>query len=152
MNAIQIINTLKSDKITHKSRGFNITYFHGDNEFNIEALRYSWRLLIFQIYAKDEHVISIEKAIDTVKERTCSMCNAVPYKKYTRIIPRYLVEGSVELLNYFLSKNRYSATMRASLIMEGKVKIYMGLKMIEFESYEMVYVRTKDTMKIRSIP
>ena len=33
------------------------------------------------------------------------MRHAVPYKKYTRLMRKYIVEGSVELLNYFPSKN-----------------------------------------------
>ena len=38
------------------------------------------------------------------------------------------------------------------MIVKVKVKIYMGLKRIIFGTYEMVYVGTKNTMKIRSVP
>ena len=38
------------------------------------------------------------------------------------------------------------------MILEGKGKIYMGLKRIEFGAYEMIYVRAKNNMKIRSVP
>ena len=35
---------------------------------------------------------------------------------------------------------------------EGKGKTYTGQKMIEFGTYTMVYVGTKNIMKIRSVP
>ena len=39
-NARQIINALEADKITYESQGFNITDFHGENEFSIQSPRY----------------------------------------------------------------------------------------------------------------
>ena len=38
------------------------------------------------------------------------------------------------------------------MIVEGKVKIDVGLKMIESGAYAMVYVRTENTTKIRGVP
>ena len=62
-----------------------------------------------------------------------------------------MVEGLVEILNKLLWENIIYETMRPSMIVEEKGKIYMGLKMIEFGAYAMVYVGTKNTMKIRSV-
>ena len=41
--------------------------------------------------------------------------------------------------------------MNQSIIVEGKVKIEIGLKGVEFGAYTMVHVGTKNTMKIRSV-
>ena len=77
-NAGQIIYALEAKKIPHESPGFKITDFHGDNEFNIQDLRYYLRPLTVKIYSKDEHVVFIKKAKVTVKERTRFMCHYVP--------------------------------------------------------------------------
>ena len=38
------------------------------------------------------------------------------------------------------------------MIVEGKLRINMGLERIEFGAYELVYAGTKSTMKRRSVP
>ena len=58
----------------------------------------------------------------------------------------------MELLNYSPSNNGTFQTMSPSMMVEGKIKIDMGLKMIEFGDYAMVYVGVKNTTKIRSVP
>ena len=76
-NARKIINAMEANKITHESRGFNIKDSHMDNKLNIQALIYFLCSSTVHIYAKDEHVGFIKKAIGTVKKRTRSMCHAV---------------------------------------------------------------------------
>ena len=78
------------------------------------------------------------------------MCQDVPYKKYTKLVTKSLVEGAVELLNYIPSNDRVSETIIPSI--EVKVKIDIGLKSIGLGTYIIVYVRTTNTMKRRSIP
>ena len=65
---------------------------------------------------------------------------------------QYLFEEVVELLNYLTYKNKVSETISASMIVEMKVKIDMGLKMEEFGACAMVYAGTTNTMKRRSVP
>ena len=77
-NARKIINALDAHKRTHESQGFNIIDFHRNNDLNIQVLIDYLRLLAVHIYAKDEHVGFIEKALGTVKEITPSMCHASP--------------------------------------------------------------------------
>ena len=78
------------------------------------------------------------------------MFHDVSFKKYTRLMIQSLGEGAVGMFNYFPSKNSVSETMIPSMIVEGKKKIYMGLKMIECGAHAMVYSGTKNTMKKRS--
>ena len=63
-----------------------------------------------------------------------------------------LVEWAVELLNYCLSNSIISEKIISSIIVEGKCKIDMGLKRIEFGAYAMVYVGATNTMKRRIVP
>ena len=48
-----------------------------------------------------KNVELIEKMISEVKYRIRSICHAVHYKKSTRLMPQFLVDGAVKLLNYF---------------------------------------------------
>ena len=65
----EIINTIERDIIKHEQRGFEITYIHGYNEFNIQSLRDFLQPMNLQIYAKMEDVGFIKNTIKTIKER-----------------------------------------------------------------------------------
>ena len=52
----------------------------------------------------------------------------------------------------FPSKNGVSDTMSPAAMVDGKNKLDMGMKMLEFGSYAMVYVGTKNNTKQRSVP
>ena len=80
------------------------------------------------------------------------MCHYVPYKKQTRIMKKYIVEGAVELLNYPPSNKSVSDIINPSMIVEAKGKIDMVLKMIEFGAYAMVYGWLINNTKRRSTP
>ena len=47
---------------------------NGDNKFNIQSLQDFLQPINLHIYAKYEHVVLIENAIKTIKERAISMC------------------------------------------------------------------------------
>ena len=149
-NAREITNKLEVYKRTHESRGFKIIDFHGENEFYIQYITYYLCPPMVNIYAKYEHVGFIKEATSTVKYIIRLMCHDVPYKKYTKLVTKSLVEGAVELLNYIPSNDSVSETIIPSI--EVKVKIDIGLKSIGLGTYIIVYVRTTNTMKRRSIP
>ena len=121
------------------------------SHINIHSKRGYLNPPMVHIYAKDENVEFIKKAIATVKDRTLLMCHDITHKKYTRLMKKSIVEGLVELLNYFPSNIRIYETMIPSMILKDKGRIYMGLKRIEFGMYEMVYVRAINTMKRNSV-
>jgi hypothetical protein len=148
----QIINTLEIVRQTYEARGFNITAIHGDNEFNIEALRTSILPATLHIYGKDEHVGKIERSIRTVKERARMSCHSLPYKKVPKIMVKALVDTVIQWLNAFPSETGVSRNMSPSTIVQGIPSPDMNTKRIVYGSYAMVYIGTKNNMTRRSVP
>ena len=77
----------------------NLTFSHFPQPINLH------------IYAKEEHVGFIENAIKTIKERARSMCHTETYRRYTFLITQYMIEGVIDMLNFFPSKNAISNTI-----------------------------------------
>ena len=63
-----------------------------------------------------------------------------------------MIEGVIDMINFFPSKNTISDTMGTDMLVEGKQKLDFGKKQIEFGAYAMVYMGTKGNMKKRSVP
>ena len=99
-----IVNEIQRITNIYERRGFVITKYHGDNEFNMNDLRETIRLGILHICANEEHIHKIEMLIRTAKERCRCTCHLVPYKGYPKLMTRSLVEGMVGLLNDFPSR------------------------------------------------
>ena len=59
----------------YNSRGFKIIASHGDNEFNIQTLKYFLLPELHYIYGKYQHVGIIERSTRTVKELCRVMCH-----------------------------------------------------------------------------
>ena len=97
-------------------RGFEITYIHGDNDFNIQSLPNFLQLINLHIYAKEDHVRFNENAIKEIKERACSMCHTTPYIRYTLLMTLSLIERVIDMLNFFQSKNAIFDTMGPAML------------------------------------
>ena len=147
-----IICCILRDKQKYQSRGFDISDIHADNKFSSKKLEEEILPTILHVYAKEEHVGFIENAIKTVKERVRTMCHAVPYRKFTKLMTKSVVEGAVDLLNAFPSKNSVSDVISPSAIIQGRDKIDLSRKRLEFRSYAMVFSKTKNNLNNRSIP
>ena len=142
------------EKVINKyaCRSFNICDFHGDNEFDKNVLRNFLTPALLHIYGREEHVGTIERSIRTVKERFRSMCSNVPYRRFTILMVRSLVEGIIAVLNAFPSKNAVSTTISPATIVEGKPKLDFKRKMIPFGAYALVYTGTTNNNKPRAVP
>ena len=151
-SAKQILGALTRDCNKHEARGFEITDIHGDNEFDIQSLKDSLQPTIFHIYARGEHVGFIENAVKTIKERARSTCHSTPYRRYTKLMTQSLIAGVIDIINFFPSKNAVSDTMSPAMLVEGKQKMDLSKKRIEFGAYAMVHVGTNNNMKRRSVP
>ena len=84
-----ILNGINKVIKLYQSRGLIVEQIHGDNEF--ECIREDIRPVLLNISAADEHVSMIERSIRTIKDRTRSQVQYLPYNKY----PRTLVIGCV---------------------------------------------------------
>jgi hypothetical protein len=136
----------------YNSRGFNIDVFHGDNEFNIKALKAHLEPATMHTCAKDEHIHVIERSTRTVKERSRATCHSLPFKRYPRIMIISLIENVTKWLNAFPTANGICDTMSPSMIVLGKAIPDMKYKRISFGSYAIVYTGTDNTMKQRGVP
>ena len=111
-----------------------------------------WSLDNFIFMVKKIMLAPIERSVRTIKERCRSTCNSIQYRRITIIMVRSLVEGVVNILNYFPSKNGLSNTLSPSTIVEGKPKMDFGRDMISFGSYALVYQGTSNNMKPSAFP
>ena len=66
---------------------------------------------MLHIYAKHEHDEIIEQSICIIKENARGTHHALPFKKYTRLMTRSLIEGGVDLLIRFPYNDRVSDTL-----------------------------------------
>ena len=124
-------------KNKYDTRGFNITDYYGDNEFNIKTLETSLSPDLLNIHAKNEHFRIIEWSICKIKELARAKCHAIPFKRYKSKTKRSLKEVLVDLLKRFPSKDGVSDTLISSKIVEGRPKVDMGQKSIAFGPYAM---------------
>ena len=65
---------------------------------------------------------------------------------------RSLIEGVIDILNFFPSENGISEDMAPSLIVEGRQKKYLSKKRVEFGAYVLAYVVTRNNMRKRGVP
>ena len=132
---------------TYTKRGFNISDLHGDNEFDMDDLKDAIKPASTHIYAPEEHVAPIERAVRTVKERCRAMCHSLPYTRYTKLMTNGLVEYVIYWLNAFPAQNGASTTLSPATIVLGRNKPDLSIKHIPFGSYALIYAGTKNNME-----
>lgn len=150
--ASEILQAIKRDINKYEKRGFHITDMHGDNEFDIDAIKDAILPTIVHAYSKNEHVGEVENTVKFIKMRARCVCHSTPYKRFIILMTRSLIELVVDMINVFPRKNGVSDTMSPAAMVDGKNKLDMGMKMLAFGSYAMVYVGTENNMKQRSVP
>ena len=77
-------NTIKkfiTVKNMYRARGFNIDFFHGDNEFNLNGLREHIRPESLNICEEGQQIPIIEGSIQTIKQGSHFTKNSVTYKR-----------------------------------------------------------------------
>jgi len=84
-----ILKGIKKVKDIYAKRGFRVTLGMMDNEFEHLRANFVNLGLELNVVANDEHVPEVERYIRTIKERTRSVYNMLPYK---RMPARMLVE------------------------------------------------------------
>ena len=78
-----------------RSRNFQITVVHGDNEFNVDSIKDACVPSNFHISSKNEHIPVIERSIRIVKERVRCTSHSIPYVCYPKIMTIALMEQIV---------------------------------------------------------
>ena len=147
-----IIGSITDAINIYKLRGFQVSFMHGDGEFDVADLKTAILPTEAVIYGKNEHVPVVERSIRTIKERCRATCRAAPYTRYTSLMTQHLVESRVSWLNRFPSKNGVSDTMSPASIVLGHGKPDMKIKRIPFGGYAVAYTQTSNDMRTRGTP
>ena len=147
-----IIKAINMVKRTYLTRGFKISDYDSDNEFDNDDIRLVLLPCQLQVCAKGKHVPRIERDVRTVKEFCRSTWYAIPYPKYTILMVISLVQNMVKWLNAFPSKGGISEEMNPETIVTGASKPDFHRKRIHFGGYSMVYTGTENNMNSRTVP
>ena len=93
------------EKVINKyiSRGFRVTDYHADNEFDKEALKQYLASALVHIYGREEHAPIIERSTRTVKERSRSICCGLPFKRIAILMVRSLCLNNTQSCLILLS-------------------------------------------------
>ena len=124
---------LKKVKTKYKDRGFTITDYHGDNEFKHHTC------------ATNDHIGDIKKFIQKIMERDRYGCHSITYKKFTKLMKRYLVQDMITCLNMFPSKIGISINLGPSSIILGFPNTDYNKPKITFGAYEQVCIGTTNS-------
>ena len=136
----------------YEARGFHIADIHGDNEFDVPSLHDYLAPIIIHIYGRGEHVANIERSNRTVKQKCRTICHALPYRRYTKLMTIMLVDFVLFWLNAIPSHNDNTIThISPSNIVKGSPKPDFKYKHLAFGTYCLVYVTTNNNMKARSV-
>ena len=136
----------------YESRGFKITELHGDNEFDVPALKDFLLPITIHIYGREEHVPNIERSNRTIKEKCRSICHSLPFRKFTKLMTTMLVEYALYWLNAIPPPTGISKHVSPATIIQGKTKPDFKYRHLPFGTYCMIYISTKNNMKARSVP
>ena len=140
---------LKQVKIKYKYRGFVITNYNGDNEF--EHLCDVFASAHLRICAKNDHIRDIVRSIRTIKERVRCGCHSIPYKKFAKLMTRSLVQDMITCLNMFPYQNWISSDLSPEAIIIGSPYIYYNKLRITFGAYAQVYLVITNSSKQRTV-
>ena len=136
-------------KTKYKDRGFTITDYHGESEF--QHLHYFLAPAHLQTCAANEHIGDIERSIWKIKERVRCGCNSIPYKKFTKLMTRSLVQDMLICLNMFPSKNGVPSDLSQEAIILGSPNPDYNKLKITFGEYSQVYIVTTNSTKHRMV-
>ena len=133
-------------KTEYKYRGFNITDFHGNNEF--EHLRDFFAPAHLHTCSANDQIVDIKRSIRKIKEQVRCGGYSIPYKKITKLMTRSLVQDMITCLNIFSSKNGISSNLSPAAIILGSPNPYYNKLKNPFGSYAQVYIGTTNSISV----
>ena len=146
-----IMEELKKVYQQYNARGFRITDLHADNEF--EKIRTDVLPVRLHTCGVDDHVPEIERSVQTQKNENRSVCYAMPYRCFPRVMVRELISQGNTFLNAFGSNDSIADGLSPRNIIDNLPHIdYNDLK-YEFGQYVQLHVTEKvtNTMASRTI-
>lgn len=82
-----ILKSMRKVQQHYHSQGFRIIDLHADNAF--EKIKSEILPIRLECCGVDKHVPEVERSIQTIRNKSRSMCNALPYK----ILPRVMTKA-----------------------------------------------------------
>lgn len=145
-----IMSCVKNIHRIYSRRGFRLLIGIMDNEF--EPLRAAFMDLGIElnISANDEHVPEVERYIRTIKERTRSIYNSLPYKSIPVLMIMEMVQLSVFWLNNFPATDGIYNDLSPRNIVVGSSIDYLSHCQIEFGAYAQVHQEHDNSMTART--
>ena len=101
-----IAKGIKNGIDKHCARGFKITDFHPDLEFDKEGFHDFLEPGTLHICARDDHIETIERDSWKIQERSRHTAQSIPYTIYTKLMVMSLLERIMYGLNSFPSNTR----------------------------------------------
>ena len=146
-----IIKAIKNVQALYVPRGFTVETALMDGEF--AALRGNLADLGITLNetAADEHVGDIERYIRTVKERTRSTYNTLPFRKMPARMVAEMVKASVFWLNAFPHELGISKTESPRTIITGQQIDFNTHCKYEFGEYVQTHEQHDNTMATRTV-
>ena len=145
-----ILKGIKKVKDIYAKRGFRVTLGMMDNEFEHLRADFVNLGLELNVVANDEHVPEVERYVRTIKERTRSVYNVLPYKRMPARMLVEMVKASVFWLNTFPSSDGVSDTMSPRLLIVGFNVDYAKHCKLEFGTYAQVHEDHDNSMATRT--
>jgi hypothetical protein len=146
-----ILKAFTNVRQIYMQRGFNVSHLLVDGEF--ECLRGAMAGLgvTLNTASHDEHVPDIERYIRTVKERTRSIYNTLPFKKMPDRIIIEMVCACNFWLNSFPPKSGISDTLSPRAIVTGASIDFNRHCQLEFGAYVQTHEEHNNSMATRTV-
>ena len=132
----------------YRRRGFRVTECKADMEF--EPVQNLFQGTTFNLCAEDEHVPEIERYIRTVKDRSRSGYNSLPFERIPRLVVVRLVGNSVFWLNAFPHEDGVSDTLSPRYLITGRHLDYRKHVRLEFGAYVQTHEKHTNGMERRT--
>ena len=146
-----IYNALQKIIKVYSHYGFTITHILGDGQFENMDTSKIWPGVTLNIVTNSEHVPEVERYIRTIKERTRSVYNSLPFKKFPNRLLIEIVYAQIFWLNAFPSDNGISKTSSPRSIVTGLGVDYNLHCKLECGSYVQTHESHSNNMEPRTI-
>jgi hypothetical protein len=135
----------------YKLGGFSLTQINCDKEFEPLRTALAGMKIGLNTASDDEHVGEVERYIRTIKERTRSIWNTLPFSKLPNRMVIEIVKGCVSWLNMFPAQDGISKIHSPRTIITGLQPDYEHHCRIEPGSYAQTHEQHDNTMRTRTI-
>jgi hypothetical protein len=146
-----IIKAIRNVVNIYQGRGFKVSHFLMDSQFNSLRAEISVLGINLNTVARQEHVPEVKRYIRTIKERVQSYYNTIPF---TSMPPRMMIE-LVHYCNFWLNsfpnEDGVSRSLSPRLIVTGNHINYLKHCKLEFGEYVQTHKEHNNAMNPRTV-